>query len=137
MHSNNSYSRQKKLKSRKVLESLFSAGKSFSEFPLKLFYTLEPSSPENADQQAKIKAAVGVSARNFKKAVHRNRIKRLLRETYRTQNQFLYQTATSGKKNIAVFFLYIGKELPDYAMLQLAMSKILKKLSDKINNVSS
>jgi ribonuclease P protein component len=72
------YNRQEKLKSRKLLQQVFATAKSFSVFPVKVFYM-----PLENTAAARLQVGVGVSARNFKKAVDRNRIKRLLRECYR------------------------------------------------------
>jgi ribonuclease P protein component len=97
MASTYSYNKTEKLKSRKVLNELFTKGKSFSVFPVKLFYTI-------AEDDQTIKAGVGVSARNFKKAVDRNRIKRLLRECYRL-NKLSLHTAVAAKQKGRVCFL--------------------------------
>ncbi|OYW76501.1 MAG: hypothetical protein B7Y37_06505 [Sphingobacteriia bacterium 28-36-52] len=133
MTTNNTYSKQEKLKSRKALEELFAKGKSFSVFPIKVFYTVTDQS--NADglvaDPALVQAGVGVSSRIFKKAHDRNKVKRLLREVYRTQKQSLYTSVANQQLN--VFFLYIGKELPVFADLQIAMEKTLEKLIRKIN----
>ncbi|MES2002902.1 MAG: ribonuclease P protein component [Bacteroidota bacterium] len=122
-----SYNKTEKLKSRKALNALFTGGKTFSVFPVKLFYM---PLPEEAVQA--IQVGVGVSARHFKKAVDRNRIKRLLRECYRLNKLSLHATATANQKKIAVFFLYIGKELPEYAMLNEKMLQALTKLEEKL-----
>ncbi len=122
-----SYNKTEKLKSRKALNALFSGGKTFSVFPLKLFYMPMESVTEQA-----IQAGVGVSARHFKKAVDRNRIKRLLRECYRLNKLSLHATVKANKKKIAVFFLYIGKELPEYTLLNEKMQEALTKLEEKI-----
>jgi ribonuclease P protein component len=139
MNHPNSYSSQEKLKSRKALESLFTGGKSFSVFPIKVFYTLDPVEagqvrevPVNAPVDVTVNAGVGVSSKNFRKAVQRNRIKRLLREAYRTQKQAL-QTAVKEEQHLSVFFLYIGKELPEYAPLKESMGKALDRLIEKLN----
>lgn len=126
MTTNNTYSKQEKLKSRKALEQLFAKGKSFSVFPIKVFYTV-------TDDSALVQAGVGVSSRIFKKAHDRNKVKRLLREVYRTQKQALYTRVTTDQKQLNVFFLYIGKELPVFADLQIAMEKTLEKLIRKIS----
>lgn len=126
MTTNNTYSKQEKLKSRKALEQLFAKGKSFSVFPIKVFYTV-------TDDTALVQAGVGVSSRIFKKAHDRNKVKRLLREVYRTQKQALYTRVTTDQKQLNVFFLYIGKELPVFADLQIAMEKTLEKLIRKIS----
>jgi ribonuclease P protein component len=125
MTSSNTYSKQEKLKSRKALEKLFAKGKSFSVFPIKVFYNV------SADLKG-VHAGVGVSSRIFKKAHDRNRVKRLLREVYRTQKQSLY-LAVANHQQLNVFFLYIGKELPVFADLHIAMEKTLEKLIRKIS----
>jgi ribonuclease P protein component len=132
---NNTYSKQEKLKSRKALEHLFAKGKSFSVFPIKVFYTITNQS--NVDglvaDSALVQAGVGVSSRIFKRAHDRNKVKRLLREVYRTQKQPLYKTVVANQQALNVFFLYIGKELPVFADLQIAMEKTLEKLIRKIS----
>ena len=141
MTTNNTYSKQEKLKSRKALEQLFAKGKSFSVFPIKVFYTVSDQlvgdvidNPEiKINETGLVQAGVGVSSRIFKKAHDRNKVKRLLREVYRTQKQSLYISVASNQQQLNVFFLYIGKELPVFADLQIAMEKTLEKLIRKIS----
>lgn len=122
------YGRKDKLKSRKLTEELFAKGRSVSVFPIKVFYTWQP-----AGGPALLQAGVGVSARNFRKAVERNRIKRLLREAYRLQKAELSSTCTDKQKGMALFFLYVGKEMPDQALITDKMRKALSKLAEQIN----
>lgn len=123
MAANFTYNQKEKLKSRKVLSTLFAEGKSFSVFPVKAFYL-----PVTDTQAAMIQAGVGVSARHFKKAVDRNRIKRLLRECYRLNKTQLHTSALAKEKKMALFFLYIGKEIPAFALLDEKMKTVLTKL---------
>ena len=120
-----SYNSKEKLKSRKLIDELFAKGKSFSVFPVKVFYM-----PLTEMTNHPIKAGVGVSARNFKKAVDRNRIKRLLRECYRLNKQGLHIMA--AQKPVAVFFLYIGKDMPDFLLLNEKMRAALGKLENAV-----
>lgn len=122
------YGRKDKLKSRKLTEELFAKGRSVSVFPIKVFYTWQP-----ADGTAMVQAGVGVSARNFRKAVQRNRIKRLLREAYRLQKAELETACADKQKGMALFFLYVGKEMPDQALITDKMRKALNKLAEQIN----
>ena len=124
-----SYNKNEKLKSRTQLEAIFASGKSFSVFPVKVFF-LEA----DALQKEPVKAGVGVSARHFKKAVQRNRIKRLLREAYRLEKQTLLEQLTEQQKQIAVFFLYIDKEMPSYEVVREKMKDCIEKLKKKILN---
>ncbi|MES2331560.1 MAG: ribonuclease P protein component [Bacteroidota bacterium] len=123
MASTYSYNNTEKLKSRKVLNELFTKGRSYSVFPVKVFYAI-------AEDDQTIKAGVGVSARNFKKAVDRNRIKRLLRECYRLNKLSLHTTVAAKQKGVSVFFLFVGKELPEYAMLNEKIQTALTKLEE-------
>lgn len=91
----------------------------------------------NETQDNFIKTGVGVGSRNFKKAVDRNYIKRLLRETYRAEkialNEFLHQQ----NKQISLFLLYVDKALPEYNLLKTKMQQALKKLIIELNEQAS
>jgi ribonuclease P protein component len=120
---NNTYPRTEKLKSRKLIQQLFAEGKSVTASPVKCIYLVNP--PELSET---LQTGVGASARNFKKAVHRNRIKRLLREAYRLNNQFLHQQLEEKKIRVALFVLFIGKELPTLPIIETAVKAALEKL---------
>ena len=81
----------------------------------------------------RLQAGFGVSARTFKKAVERNRIKRLTREAYRLQKISLQQTLELRGKHLAVFFLYTGKDLPAYELIKDKMKAVLQQLENKMN----
>lgn len=116
------YKKEDKLKSRKAIDEVFGKGQNFSHFPLKVIWL-----PSN--KQSILQAAVGVSSRNFKKAVDRNRIKRLLRESYRLQKNSLYDYLKEHNKSMSVFFLYVGKELPAYDLVFEKMGSAIKRLT--------
>ena len=81
---------------------------------------------------------VGVSAKNFKRAVDRNRIKRLTREAWRLQKNDLREKIKTTQKQLNVFLIYTGKELPDFTTVKDKVAVALKKLADKIDeNISA
>ena len=104
-------SKEERLKSRKTIEQLFKAGKSFSSFPLKVHW-LFTSTPGQF-----LQTGFGVSTKNFKKAVDRNRIKRLMREAYRLQKNTLNEKLKKNNRQLVVFFIYVGNELPEYKLV--------------------
>ena len=79
------YQKTDKLKSRKQTQHLFSTGQAINVFPIRLIYTIEPitSSTITPSLASLLQAGVGAPSRTFRKAVQRNRVKRLLREAYR------------------------------------------------------
>ncbi len=80
-----------------------------------------------------VQFGVGVGTKNFKKAVNRNRIKRLMRESYRLQKEILYNKMKEKNQQLAVFFIYTGKELPEYKTVHEKIGVILQRLIKKIN----
>ncbi len=114
------FKKQEKLKKSKLIDLLFAEGKAVTAFPIKLIYhQIEHDSPY------KIQAGVSASKRNFKKAVDRIRIKRLLREAYR-KNKYLVYKSEHTKKHIFMF-IYLGKKEVDYYIVEEKMQIVLRK----------
>lgn len=122
------FGKQEKLKSRKLVEDLFARGKSQNVFPIRITYKFLPL-PEN--EKSLMQAGFSVSKRNFKKAVDRNRIKRLMREAYRLQKKELLQNLNAQQKKGYVFFIYTDKQMPVYQAIFGTMNKCLSILKKK------
>ena len=128
MANNAQFGKAEKLKSRKLVEELFARGKSVHLFPIRISYKFLAA---QADEKVTMQAGVSVSKRNFKRAVDRNRIKRLLREAYRLQKQELIRLLKDQHKIGYVFFIYTDKQMPQYRIIFDAMTKCLDVLIRK------
>lgn len=117
-----------RLKSRKSIEKLFKAGDNFFIHPFKVYYTVEPG-----NDTPLLQMGVAVSTRNFKKAVDRNRIKRITREAYRLQKNTLQQLLINKQKHFNVFFVFVGKGLPSFIHIYEKLSLILERLIQKMD----
>lgn len=128
---NYTLNKKERLKKRKVIEHLFNAGSSFSIFPLRVFYFLDKTSEEGTNQP--LQFGTGASKRNFKKAVDRNRIKRLIREAYRTQKLPLQELIIEEQKgSLQVFIIFTGKELPLFVLVKTKVAEVLDRLEKEI-----
>ena len=87
-----------------------------------------------------LQAGVGVSSRYFKKATDRNRIKRLLREAYRLHKNELIAHLQKEGKTLSVFFIYTGKDLPQFEIIrektELVISKLINATHEKTTALS-
>ena len=130
------FGRHERLRSRKQIEQLFDKGKSFVVAPFRVYYLV--SEMLNAQRSMlNVQFGIGVSSKNFKRAVDRNRIKRLTKEAWRLQKNELKEKVKTSGKQVNVFFIYTGKELPDYATIKDKVAVALKKLANKIDeNIS-
>jgi ribonuclease P protein component len=120
--------RDQRLKSRKQIDRIFREGKSMNVFPFRVYYVLQPL----VEGRQSLQAGFGASKRNFKKAVDRNRIKRLTREAYRLKKAPLGVLLEERQLSLALFFIYTGKELPDHQLVSgkiaVALEKIVKEI---------
>lgn len=116
------FKKEEKLKSRKTIEQLFKEGRSFSNFPFRVLWKFDDASV------APLQSGFAVSSKHFKKAVDRNRIKRLMREAYRLQKSSLQDKVTQQQKHVAVFFIYVGNELPEYPFIFEKMGNVITRL---------
>jgi ribonuclease P protein component len=113
-----------------LIEQIFSRGGRFTVFPYRVFYLEHPPNQP-------LQAGFGISSRIFKRAVDRNRIKRLGREVYRVQKNPLAGELKQTNRSLALFFVYTAKELPVYADLYEKMKLILEKLMELGNEKNS
>jgi ribonuclease P protein component len=119
------YSKIEKLKSKILIEKLFDEGKSVKIFPLRLIF-LETE----FNEPIKIKCGVSVGRRNFKNAVDRNRVKRLIREAYRLNKSAYFNNIST---QYAFMILYIGNEKPTFEQTDKSMRKLLEKFVEGVS----
>uniref|UniRef100_UPI00404B7B35 ribonuclease P protein component n=1 Tax=Flavobacterium sp. TaxID=239 RepID=UPI00404B7B35 len=117
------YPKEEKLKSKKSIELLFSEGKSVSKYPLRLVYA-----DNTIENEEIIKFGVSVSKKYFKKAVDRNRLKRILRECYRLNKHLL---ADSIQKPMSLMFFYQSKEVLSYQEIHEKTILLFEKFIEK------
>lgn len=121
------FSKTQRLTGAKRVDAIFASGKSFISYPLRVVYLQHEQSPI-----ASCSILITVPKKRIKKAVHRNRIKRLVRESYRI-NKELVSNIELGDKSLDIAFVYVKDTVSDYKEIHKGMQKALKQIASRIN----
>ncbi|MBI2721841.1 MAG: ribonuclease P protein component [Bacteroidetes bacterium] len=114
----NTFHKQERLCSKKQIDLLFSKGKSQLTYPVKIIFIDTPVALQFPAQ-----AMFVVPKRQFKKAHDRNKLKRRMREVYRLNKKIIYGTLQANGKKIIVAFIYVGKKIEEFPVIEKAMLK--------------
>ena len=90
--------------SRRGADQLIKEGHSFFSFPFRVIWMKSKS-----ETPSPARVAFAVPKKNFKKAVDRNYIKRVCRESYRRNKASFYSALDSQHKKIDVLFVFLHK----------------------------
>lgn len=120
-----SYPKTEKLKSKKIIDLLFTEGKSVGKYPLRLVYV-----KHDFEEDVPLKIGVSVSKKYFKNAVDRNYFKRVLRESYRLNKQLLVQNIDS---KYCFMFFYQTNERLSYQEINEKTIQLFEKFVKAIN----
>ena len=130
---NFTYQKKDKLKSRKQTQFLFSNGKAITMHPIRLIYTIE-NAEAGMFPTGLLQAGVGAPSRHFRKAVQRNKVKRLLREGYRLEKPNFTNSINLTNTRLNLFFLYLDAHVQTQQQIQATINLILQKLADKLKS---
>jgi len=118
------FSKKERLSHRKQIDKLFSEGRSFTLHPFKVFYAIH----ENAGEYP-VQILIAIPKKEYKKAVDRNRLRRLIREAYRLNKHALVEHLSQIKLNIHIGFVYLGNSaIPPFAEIEEKLTSCLQKL---------
>ena len=114
-----SFSKSERISEKKIIDSLFSSGNKFSVYPFDVRFL---NQDENSDSISKV--LITVSSSKIKSAVKRNLLKRRIKESYRINKNII------SNKLLMIAFVYVSEEIFTFSVIDKAIKKILKKLSE-------
>jgi ribonuclease P protein component len=118
------FPKAEKLCERKNIDSIFESGSAFYVHPVKVYYQI--SSDEKG---AAVQVLISIPKRNIKKAVDRNRLKRIIRECYRLQKNMLSEKCLNENVKLKLAFIYTLRKPMEYHELHEIIFLILQRLT--------
>jgi len=116
----------------KRITRLFTQGEAFIAYPLRVVFLLEPIKDKEP-----FSVMVSVPKKRFKRAVKRNRLKRLMREAYRLNKHILTEKIHEKHLQIHIAFHYISDDELNFEAVEKKMKVALHKLLLKVESFQS
>ncbi len=123
------FTKSERLCSKKAIDDLFSAGKSNTQFPIKVIYKLS-----EFESTFPVRVLFVVPKKKHKRANKRNVLKRRMREAYRLKKHVLYKALEFQK--IDMMFVYLSNQAVNYAEIDKCISLLLNSVVNKIGSMA-
>jgi len=78
-----------------------------------------------------VQLLISVTKKNFKKAVDRNKLKRLVREGYRSNKLLLYDYLNEHNKSTLLGLIYVGETILSPKEIEQKLILILQRLIEQ------
>ena len=124
----NTFKKYERLKREQHIDTLFQHGKAFSFSDLRFIYHVVP----RTDEPSPVRAGFTVPKKKHKRAVKRNRLRRLMIEAWR-QNKAAIYNHLSQDQQLHIFIIFTGKEVVDFSTVEDAMLKGIAKLQQELS----
>jgi len=121
--------KKERIKGTKRIDELFSFGESFISYPLRIVFLKKGLIDAVVPSVAMM---VSVPKKKIKRAVKRNRIKRLVRESFRLNKAGFCTICEKYNIHVDIAFLYLKNELCEYQEIEKAVQKAINLLENKI-----
>jgi ribonuclease P protein component len=122
------FHKSERLYLKKDIDKLFADGQSFVSYPLRITCL---SDTRDASPVSDISIFISVPKKRIRHAVHRNRMKRLIREAFRLNKKESSDLCKQKGTQLHIAFIYICNEIKTYADIEKSMLKALKIICKK------
>lgn len=122
------FRKSERLSSLKEIQTLFSEGSSFHSFPFRVVWNYAKTAPG-----APARMVISVPKKKFKRAVHRNLIRRRIREAYRQQKEELYLSLEQNQRPLVFMLMYTHSEILSFAELEGKIRSLFQRFKKELD----
>lgn len=122
------FPKEERLNSQKTLQELVTRGHSLYVYPFKVLWLLT----EDPGADFHLQIAFSVPKRKFKRAVHRNRIKRKMREAFRLQKEPFKASLAQTPQILSILMIYTPKKELPFSTMSGSVEQMLARLKKTI-----
>jgi ribonuclease P protein component len=123
------FHKSERLRLEKDIDKLFTDGQAFLSYPLRIVYLPDT---RDASPVSGISVLISVPKKRIRHAVHRNRIKRRIREAFRLNKNEYPDLYRQKGKQLHMAFIYICNEIKTYTEIEKSVLKALKIIRQKM-----
>jgi len=125
------FSKDERLSSHRIISKLFAGGSTFHLKPFRITWMMT-----SLDVSYPVQVLMSVPKYNFRKAVHRNLIRRRMREAYRINKNIIYNSLAEKEKQMVVCITYTAKEIVSFDLIQGKIILLLQRLTEENEKVT-
>ena len=149
------FPKKERLFLQKDIDRLFNCGQIFVSYPLRIVYltvsdniTLDARNKANSLERNEkpvidhltseygVSALISIPKRRIRKAVKRNRLKRLIRESFRLNKHETVALYKQKEKQLFIAFMYLSNDVKQYSEIDKAVQKALERIRRKEEEAS-
>ncbi|MDD4489642.1 MAG: ribonuclease P protein component [Paludibacter sp.] len=123
MSKSNTFPKNEKLCGEIRIGKLFAEGEAFIVYPLRIVYKLSTEV-----QDVPVKVLISVPKKKIKTAIHRNRIKRQIKEAYRLNKTTLIESCREHGLSLQLAITYLSDKSLDYKLIEEKIKQVLTKM---------
>lgn len=127
----NSFGKDYKLCSKRVIDELFETGVTLKQYPLRLIYIKDPL---HFSKNTAFQMVISVPKKKIRKAHDRNKVKRIIRELIRKNKHELENILETQNNKLAIFLIYSESTILEYSLIEKKINKLIHQLQNSIRN---
>ncbi len=117
------FTKEERITGKVRIEKIFATGKSFLIYPFRVVFVA------NENSSSTHSVLISVPKKRLKRAVARNRVKRLFKEAYRLNKDLISSDESNNAYSLEIVFVYVADAVLPYDTIEKSITRSLQKIN--------